>query len=158
VASRRSRRAIRLGVPALIIGLLSFAALWRVGSTGRREPDAASNPGPQPPLSQLSEVPAASSVGRRATLDSVPIRTIPSERTMWIGTNGDRVFVVLDPDVKRSHEARMTEGARVTLVGLVRRAPEAAVAMRQWALDEETARTVEAGGTYLHVTEVRPAS
>ena len=82
MASRRSRRAIRLGVPALIIGLLSFAALWRVGSTGRREPDAASNPGPQPPLSQLSEVPAASSVGRRATLDSVPIRTIPSERTM----------------------------------------------------------------------------
>lgn len=137
---------------------MSFAALWRVGSTGRREPDAASSPGPQPPLSQLSEVPATSSIGRRAMLDSVPIRLIPSERTMWIGTDDDRVFVVLDPDVKRSHEARMTEGARVTLVGLVRRAPAADSAMRQWALDEETARSVEAAGTYLHVTEVRPAS
>ena len=33
--------------------------------------------------------------------------------------------------------------------------PPAEQAMRQWQLDEPTARVVEARGTYLHVTEVQ---
>jgi hypothetical protein len=96
------------------------------------------------------------SIGRQAFLERVAIDTVPSARTLWIGADGTRVFVVLDPDVKLSHEARVVEGGRVTLIGLVRRAPAADTAMRQWALDAGTAQTVEQGGTYLHVTEVRP--
>jgi hypothetical protein len=159
MTSRRSRRAIRLGIPGLIVGILAFAALWRVGtSTPRPQPGAPTQkPAPLPPVSSPPEILVPASIGRRAVLERVAIDTIPSARTLWIGAGGQRVFVVLDPDVKRSDEAQVVAGGRVTLVGLVRRAPTADAAMRQWALDAETAHTVEQGGTYLHVTEVRPA-
>jgi hypothetical protein len=158
---RRRPRAVRLGIPALIVATLTFIALWRVSSpvtpADGRAP-AAARPAPLAPLTQLAEVLADNSIGRRASLENVRIREIPSARTLWIGGDDDRVFVVLDPDVKKSHEAVMAEGARVTLIGLVRPSPKADVAIRQWSLDPATAHTVEEGGTYLHVTEVRPAS
>jgi hypothetical protein len=159
VASRRSRRAIRLGIPGLIVGILAFAALWRVGTPARPQPGTApaQKPVPLPPVSSPPEVLFPASVGRRAVLERVSIDTIPSARTLWIGADGQRVFVVLDPDVKRSDNAPVVAGSRVTLIGLVRRAPPADTAMRQWALDPDTARTVEQGGTYLHVTEVKTA-
>jgi hypothetical protein len=69
-----------------------------------------------------------------------------------------RVFVVLDPDVKRAAEVALGEDSRVTLVGLVRRAPGPDVAARQWLIDAETAERVRDGGVYLHVTEVRPVA
>jgi hypothetical protein len=159
VASRRSRRAIRLGIPGLIVGILAFAALWRVGTPTSRQSTGAptQKPAPLPPVSSPPEVLFPASVGRRAVLERVAVDTIPSARTLWIGADGQRVFVVLDPDVKRIDDARVVAGGRVTLIGLVRRAPTADTAMRQWALDADTARTVEQVGTYLHVTEVRPA-
>lgn len=157
---RRGRRAVRLGIPALIVGVLTFAALWRVGSTGpsRSDPATGQKPAPLPAITELNEVMATSAIGRRASLENVAIREVPSARTLWIGTGSDRVFVVLDPDVKRSHEARLVEGARVTLIGLVRPSPAADVAIRQWSLDPATAQTVQQAGTYVHVTEVRPAA
>jgi hypothetical protein len=160
MASRRRRRAVRLGIPALVIGVLSFVALWRVGVVPTTlEPGAAPSrrPAPLPPLTSPPDVLVPESIGRQALLERVAISTIPSARTLWVGANGIRLFIVLDPDVKRSHEARVVEGGRVTLVGLVRRAPSADVAMRQWRVDAETARTVETAGIYLHVTEVRAA-
>src|SRR5688500_18998278 len=160
MASRKRRRAVRVGVPALVIGILTFVALWRVGMP--RTPNAGESPVQRPaPLSPVSSPPDVlrpASIGRQAFLERVAIDTIPSARTLWIGADGARLFVVLDPDVKQSHEARIVEGGRVTLIGLVRRAPTADTAMRQWALDADTARTVEQAGIYLHVTEVRPAS
>ena len=159
MASRRSRRAIRLGIPGLIVGILAFAALWRVGTPTTRQAGGAptQKPAPLPPVSSPPEILFPTSVGRRAVLERVAIDTIPSPRTLWIGAEGRRVFVVLDPDVKRSSDANVVAGGRVTLIGLVRRAPTADTAMRQWALDADTAQTVEQGGTYLHVTEVKPA-
>jgi hypothetical protein len=148
-------------VPGLIVAALMLVALWRVGAPSPPaggEEQAATRPAPLAPLSDLAEVLAANSIGRRASLENVEISEIPSPRTLWIGSGDDRVFVVLDPDVKRSHEARLAAGARVTLIGLVRPAPKADVAIRQWSLDPATAQTVEERGTYLHVTEVRPAS
>jgi hypothetical protein len=141
--------------------VLTFAALWRVGSQNTQvTPPTA--PGekraPLPALTQLNEVRATAAVGRRASLENVRIREIPSARTLWIGAEGDRVFVVLDPDVKKSHEARLAEGARITLIGLVRPSPRADVAIRQWSVDPATAQIVEQGATYVHATEVRPAS
>ena len=158
MASRRSRRAIRLGIPGLIVGLLAFVALWRVGTPTTSSPGAApvQKPARLPPVSSPPDILLPASIGRQAFLERVAIDTVPSARTLWIGAGGTRVFVVLDPDVKLSHEARVVEGGRVTLIGLVRRAPAADTAMRQWALDAGTAQTVEQGGTYLHVTEVRP--
>jgi hypothetical protein len=152
---------VRLGIPALIVATLTLVALWRVSS-----PRSATDGGttadtriaPLEPLTQLAEVLADNSIGRRASLENVRIREIPSARTLWVGGDDDRVFVVLDPDVKKSHEALMVEGGRVTLIGLVRPSPKADVAARQWSLDPATAQTVEEAGTYLHVTEVRPAA
>jgi hypothetical protein len=161
VERRRRPRAVRLGIPALIVATLTLVALWRVGaprSAGDGQASANARPAPLEPLTQLAEVLADNSIGRRASLDNVVISAMPSARTLWVGGEDDRVFVVLDPDVKKSHEALMVEGARVTLIGLVRPSPKADVAARQWTLDPGTAQTVEEGGTYLHVTEVRPAS
>jgi hypothetical protein len=161
VERRRRPRAVRLGIPALIVATLTLVALWRVG-TPRTATDgpapADARRAPLEPLTQLAEVLADNSIGRRASLDNVRIREIPSARTLWVGGDDDRVFVVLDPDVKKSHEALVVAGARVTLIGLVRPSPKADVAARQWSLDTATAQTVEEGGTYLHVTEVRPAN
>jgi hypothetical protein len=157
---RRGRRAVRLGIPALIVGALTFAALWRVGSLGtpRADPATGQKAAPLPPITELTDVTAATAIGRRASLDNVAIREVPSARTLWVGADGERVFVVLDPDVKRHHEARLVEGARVTLIGLVRPAPAADVAIRQWNLDPATAQIVQEAGTYVHATEVRPAA
>ena len=63
-------------------------------------------------------------------------------------------LAVLDPDVKRIGIADVTPGSRVTLIGLVRPAPEPEDAMRRWSIDAATARALRERGTYLHVTEV----
>ncbi len=65
---------------------------------------------------------------------------------------------MLDPDVRRLGDVNVAAGAHLTLIGLVRPSPPPEQAMRQWQLDEPTARVVTERGTYLHVTEVRPAS
>ncbi len=62
---------------------------------------------------------------------------------------------MLDPDVKRAEGAAIAEGRRVTLIGLVRPAPDTATAIRQWKIDEATAKSLTERGTYLHVTEIR---
>lgn len=160
MASRKRRRAILYGIPALVAAGLTFVALWRVTAPEPTPAGAAPEPrpAPLPPLTEVGDVLAGASIGRRAALDGVPILEVPSARTLWLDAGDRRVLAVLDPDVKRSHEARIVAGARVTLIGLVRPAPRADVAVRQWSVDAATARVVEQAGTYLYVTEVRPAS
>ena len=149
----RRPRAVRLGVPAFIVAILALVALWRVGVPP---------PGPSPsrrealgPLTQLAEVLADNSIGRQASLENVIVREVPSARTLWIGSGGDRVFVVLDPDLKNVSGTALQPGASVTLLGLVRAAPPDDTARRQWAIDAATAAALRERGTYLHVTEVR---
>ena len=158
------RHAVRLGIPALIVAGLALVALWRVGppaiapatagasgTTGTAVPKAVASP-----LTTLAEVVAANAIGRQASLESVEVRQITSARTFWIGTAaGERAFVVLDPDVKRTDGAAIAAGQRVTLIGLVRPAPDAATAMSHWKIDEGTAKSLTERGTYLHVTEIR---
>jgi hypothetical protein len=156
VASRKRRRAAQIGIPVAVIGVLTFVALWRVGIPTVRDPgeSAAMKPAALPPVDALAEVLLPTSIGRRASLEGVRILSVPSARTLWVGADAVRVFVVLDPDVKQSPDTRLAEGARVTLIGLVRRPPAPADAMREWFLDAETAETVRDGGIYLYVTEV----
>jgi hypothetical protein len=138
-----------------------LVALWRLGTPTHDTQEPASDTAkatPLEPLTNLAEVLADNSVGRRASLENVGIEETPSARTLWItGGGADRVFAVLDPDVKNSEQTALAPGGRVTLIGLVRPSPKADVAIRQWILDPATAQTVEEGGTYLHVTEVRAA-
>ena len=153
----RRPRAVRLGVPALFVAILTFVALWRVSGP----PPASSTESPGSPaevlapLTQIAEVLAENSIGRQASLENVIVREAPSPRTLWIGADGDRVFVVLDPDVKNLSGTPLRPGASVTLLGLVRAAPTEETAMRQWAIDAATAAALKERGTYLHVTEVR---
>ena len=103
---------------------------------------------------------------RRASLENVRVQQIPSERTAWIDSgssplvpaSAERVFAVLDPDVKRPADLVWQPGARVTLIGLVRPSPPPADALRQWRIDAETAEELQQRGTYLHVTEIRSAN
>jgi hypothetical protein len=137
----RRRNVVRLGLPALIVAGLAIAALWRVG----------------PPPNEAAAVGTSGDV-RPASLEGVRIVEVTSPRTFWIAAQDERAFVVLDPDVVRGPDVEIEPDARVTLVGLVRPAPAVAQAMRQWAIDAETARALEERGSYLHCTEVRGPS
>ena len=158
----RQRNVVRLGIPALIVAVLAIVALWRIGAPVQDITTIGTTgsavPGLSVPLTQVADLLLETATGRRASLEAVPVRQITSARTFWIGaTDAAPAFVVLDPDVKRSPETRIVPGARVTLVGLVRPAPAVVQAMRQWKLDEDTAKAVVDRGTYLHATEVHSA-
>src|SRR5690348_16270547 len=117
-------RAVRLALPAMIVAILTFVALWRV--TSPSVPAAgggASRAEPLAPLTQLAEVLAHNTIGRQASLENAVIREVVSPRALWIGEDDHRVFVVLDPDVKNTSSVPVQPGARATLVGLVRAAP-----------------------------------
>ena len=155
----RRPRAVRLAIPAAFVAVLTFVALWRV-SAPAVPASGPSSPAPEPlaALTQIAEVLADNSIGRRATLERVVIREVASPRTLWIGSDDSRAFVVLDPDVKNASHVPIRAGERATLIGLVRAAPSEDEAIKQWALDPGTAKTVRERGTYLHVTEIQPAS
>jgi hypothetical protein len=155
----RTRNVVRLGVPALIVAGLAAVALWRVnapmsntstvGTTGVRTPAT--------PLTEIADLLVENAAGRQATLERVRIGEVTSPRTFWVGSDAERAFVVLDPDVRRHPDARIAAGARVSLIGLVRPAPPVEQAMREWQVDTATAESLHDRGTYLHVVEVRPA-
>lgn len=152
-------RAVRLAIPAAFVAVLTLVALWRVSApVAPASGTAASRPQPLEPLTQIAEVLADNSIGRRASLERVVVREIPSPRTLWIGTSDERVFAVLDPVVKNPTFVSVQVGSRLTLIGLVRAMPSEETAIRQWALDPATAKTARERGTYLHVTEIRPGS
>jgi len=153
----RRPRAVRLAIPAVFVAILTFVALWRVSApTVPVSGGATSRPEPLGPLTQIAEVLTENSIGRRASLERVVVREVPSPRTLWIGTDDDRVFAVLDPDVKNASAVPLRAGLHVTLIGLVRAAPAEDTAIRQWSLDPATAKAVREHGTYLHVTEILP--
>ena len=166
---KRPRKAIRVGIPILVIGLLSLAAMWRVGAPAPvdavRDGAAAPVSSTLEPLTRITDVVASTSALRRASLESVRVQALPSPRTAWIDAGSaplaapstERVFAVLDPDVKRSAGLEWQTGIRVTLIGLVRPAPPADEAIRQWNIDAGTAAELQERGTYLHVTEIQSA-
>jgi hypothetical protein len=155
----RRPRAVRLAIPAAVVAVLTLVALWRVTAPVAPASDsAARRPQPLEPLTQLAEVLAENSIGRRASLERVVVSDIPSPRTLWIGTGDDRVFAVLDPVVKNPSSVPVQVGSRLTLIGLVRAMPPEETAIRQWALDPAAAKSAREHGTYLHVTEIRPDS
>jgi hypothetical protein len=157
----RRRVAVRLGIPALIVAVLAFIALWRIGPPPDSR-DAVATTGtsavekPLAPLTTLAEVLTANALGRQASLEGVTIRQIVSERTFWIGSGADHTaFAVFDPDVKRNGAPKIAPGTRLTLIGMVRPAPDPEEAITQWKIDANTAKLLQERGTYLHVTEVR---
>jgi hypothetical protein len=155
----RKRNVVRLGVPALVVAGLAVVALWRVSEpVPNRSPAGTTGTAPRPrtlPLTRIADLLADNTTGRQASLEAVPVREVISPRTLWIGEGDELAFVVLDPDVKRGPDVQIAPGSRVTLIGLVRPAPPASQAMRQWAIDAATAAALEKRGTYLHAIEVR---
>ena len=157
------RAVVRLGIPALIVAALAIAALWRVGPPPRQKAAdavATTGPGTAPtiaePVKTVAELMSNNAGGREASLDHVTIRERVGDRFYWIDAGDQKpVFVVLDPDVKRTPEATLRPGGRVTLLGIVRPMPMTAHIEQQWHLPEATAAVVAGSGTYLHVTEIR---
>src|SRR5688572_21950102 len=134
--------AVRLAIPATFVAILMLVALWRVSAPVAPASRAESRPQPLEPLTKLAEVLAENSLGRRASLERVLVRSAPSPRTLWIEADDDRVFAVLDPDVRNPSGIAVRAGTRLTLIGLVRAAPLEETAIRQWAVDPETAKSV----------------
>ena len=156
------RAVVRLGVPALIVAVLAIVALWRVGPPPRPAATAVGTSGTAAekvltaPIKTIAELVANNAVGREASLEHVRIRESAGTRFYWIGSGDERpVFIVLDPDVKRTTETTLRPGARVTLIGIVRPVPSAQEVEQQWHLPAATATLVGDSGTYLHVTEIR---
>lgn len=158
----RRRQAVRLGIPALIVAALAAIALWRVNVPLPEQTETTSGEAPaarreaEPVLTRFADLLANNSVGREASLEAVEVREVISPRTFWAGpTDAERLFVVLDPDVKRDPGAEVTSGIRLTLIGLVRPAPTADAALADWDVDLATAQALVERGTYLHATEIR---
>jgi hypothetical protein len=157
------RAVVRLGVPALIVAALAIAALWRVGPPPREKAaDAVAATGKGPaktiaePVKRVAELMSNNAIGREASLEHVRIRERVGGRFYWVDSGDQKpVFVVLDPDVKRTTEATLRPGVRVTLVGIVQPMPMTAHIEQQWHLPEATATVIAGSGTYLHVTEIR---
>jgi hypothetical protein len=147
----------------LIVAVLAIVALWRVGPPpASHETATVATRGTSPakaitePVKTVAELLSNNAVGREASLEHVTIRERVGDRFYWIGSGDERpVFVVLDPDVKRTSEATLRPGARVTLIGIVRPVPTANEAVQQWHLSTATATVIADSGTYLHVTEIR---
>jgi hypothetical protein len=157
------RAVVRLGIPALIVAALAVVALWRIGPPPQQKTDAAvATTGTSAakaitePVKTIAEAISTNAVGREASLEHVRIRERVGDRFYWIGSGDERpVFVVLDPDVKRTTGTTLRPGARVTLIGIVRPVPTADEAQRQWHLPASVATVIADSGTYLHVTEIR---
>lgn len=153
----RRRTAVRLGIPALIVGALALIALWRVGAPVDGEPGATGTSGDVAPLARIAEVIGENAAGREASLEDVEIRQLISQRTFWVGHINDKpVFAVLASDARRRPPGlKLEAGSRVMLIGRIEPAPEPSEARRQWGLDESTAQSVQENGVYLLVTEIR---
>jgi len=155
------RAVVRLGIPALIVAALAVVALWRIGPPPERRPAAIGTAGTAAgraaePIRDLAELLSNNAVGREASLEHATIRERVGARFYWIGTGDQRpVFVVLDPDVKRTGSTPLQAGAQVTLIGIVRPAPMAEEAVQQWHVAPAVADLVADSGTYLYVTEIR---
>jgi hypothetical protein len=135
---RRRRRAVVLGVPAVIVAVLALIALLRVSAPGQREPGAAGTMG--------------INADRQASLASIEVRQLTSDRTFWAGAIDEQpVFVVSERPV------RLEPGSHVAIVGRVEPAPSIEVAKRRWNIDEATARAVQELGSYLRATSIRTA-
>jgi hypothetical protein len=144
----------------LVVAVLTLVALWRVGPGVPDEPRASGTTGGSAgvldPLTHLTEVLTAHAVGRRASLESVPVRQLTSASTFWAGElDADPVFVVVDKAAHRRVPA-FEPGVRVMLVGTVEPAPDPEEAARAWGVDPSTARAVKDVGVYLRATEVIP--
>jgi hypothetical protein len=143
----------------LIVAMLALIALWRIGPPADGKPGevgARGTGGVLEPLTRLADVLTTNAVGRRASLENVPVRQLTSESTFWAGElDADPVFVVLDPAARR-RASTLEPGARVTLVGTVEPMPDPAAAARTWGVDQATAQAVRDIGVFLRVTEVRP--
>lgn len=147
----------------MIVAALAVAALWRVGPPPQQHAaDGVATTGSSPakaiaePVKSIAELVANNSIGREASLEHVRIRERAGDRFYWIGSSDERpVFVVLDPDVKRTTATSLRPGARVTLIGIVRPVPTAEEAQQQWHVPAATAAVIAGSGTYLHVTEIR---
>ena len=108
------------------------------------------------PLTHFPEVLTANAVGRRASLENVPVRQLTSGSTFWAGElDADPVFVVVEKAAQRPARA-FEPGMRVMLVGTVEPAPDPEAAARAWGVDQSTARAVKHAGVYLRATEVTP--
>ena len=135
---KRRRRAVVLGIPAIIVAVLAMVALWRVGTPPAGEEGAAGTIGLNP--------------DRTATLERVQVRQLTSDRTFWAGGLDDEpIFIVSERPVQ------LEPGSQVTVSGKVEAAPAVEVARTRWGIDEATARAVRERGVYVRATRITTA-
>jgi hypothetical protein len=136
----RRRHAVRLGIPALIVGGLAVLAIWRLG----------------PPPDPGQPIGTTGLIDREASVEGIEIRQLTSATTFWAGDIDEKpLFAVVSGNTKRAAGVKILPGREVTLIGTVRAAPPVEEMMARWRLDAATAASVHELGTYLDVKEVR---
>jgi hypothetical protein len=155
----RRPRAVRLGIPGAIVGVLAIVALWRLGGTppsGNRGQAAAPV---SAPITAVVDLVAHNTIGRQASLDRVQVGEMVSARAFWIGTSDEKaVFAALDRAAAVPAGLVIAQGTHIAITGVVQPASDAAAVASRLGIDAATAAAVARQGTYLLVTAVRRAA
>jgi hypothetical protein len=91
-------------------------------------------------------------IGKQFTADDVPVQSKLNNHELWIGENNDMLAIVNGPGNDNARD--VGPGNVVNAHGMVKRAPSASVAKREWALSDQDAARLEHEGAYIQVSEV----
>lgn len=95
-------------------------------------------------------------VGKRFDANYVPVQQKPSDHTAWIGAD-HTMLAVLPSNANENGNANnggVTPGEIVDAKGIVKKAPPANEAKREWSLSDQDASRLEKQGAYVQVSEL----
>lgn len=95
-------------------------------------------------------------VGQPFNIGNVPVEEKDGPRALWIGANNITPMLVVLSGPAVNASANIASGTRISVTGVVERAPSAAQAKRLWSLSDDGARRLEQEGAYVQATQVQP--
>jgi hypothetical protein len=107
-------------------------------------------------LIPVAERPAL--VGRPVLIETVPVQSVPGDRTFLVGPDQDQpLLVVLDETQSAGQtegQVDVNPGQTVSIVGQIQALPDMEEARQQWNLDDETLSQIEDDQVYVLATQV----
>jgi hypothetical protein len=110
-------------------------------------------------LIPVAERPAL--VGRPVLIESVPVRSVPGDRTFLVGQDQDQpLLVVLDETQSAGPtegQVNVNPGQTVSIVGQIQALPSMEEARQQWDLNDETLSQIKDDQLYVLAKQVKVA-